>query len=458
MGATIDSLTRDFSWAVTGALQEHAAARSGVSCPASMLKNAPSARQAFPGSVLRLRDGSIQVVDFTGRSALRRLRVSGFGEACHAGRPVALDPLRSDAARRGLAYTPSVHTQPDHASSYHCLHMLPRLALPPTMLSAASLAVKVPFDCGLLSETCAAPGLTMISINLLSSVAIAPKAQGLNFLERICNSVDGPADRVSDHLRHYTNLSSVPLILQFGVMGGRTLRTISKVAAAQLPKTKLASIWGFDSFTGLPDEATGNYAAADWKRGAFSATVRTNDLSRQQSRIQSVITRIKARTIGDVHLIPGFYDQSLTQDLGKLISRIGPATYIDVDCDLYVSSFQALDWAFANGLVGVGTMIGYDDWWVLPCATPKSQGIEHFGGEARAHFEIARKYRVTFECFCGPCAPTVNFTKGWRTYFIVRGLSAADAGFSMDAAAVQSFLATNGGCVHHKKRRRAHFA
>ena len=66
MGATIDSLTRDFSWAVTGALQEHAAARSGVPCPASMLKNAPSARQAFPGSVLRLRDGSIQVVDFTG--------------------------------------------------------------------------------------------------------------------------------------------------------------------------------------------------------------------------------------------------------------------------------------------------------------------------------------------------------------------------------------------------------
>ena len=66
----------------------------------------------------------------------------------------------------------------------------------------------------------------------------------------------------------------------------------------------------------LPDEATGNYAAADWKRGAFSATVRTNDLSRQQSRIQSVITRMKARTIGDVHLIPGFYDQSLTQDLG----------------------------------------------------------------------------------------------------------------------------------------------
>ena len=49
MGATIDSLIRDFSWAVTGALQEYAAVRSGVPCPASLLKNAASARQAFPG-------------------------------------------------------------------------------------------------------------------------------------------------------------------------------------------------------------------------------------------------------------------------------------------------------------------------------------------------------------------------------------------------------------------------
>ena len=36
MGATIDSLIRDFSWAVTGALQEYAAVRSGVPCPASV--------------------------------------------------------------------------------------------------------------------------------------------------------------------------------------------------------------------------------------------------------------------------------------------------------------------------------------------------------------------------------------------------------------------------------------
>ena len=59
MGATTDSLTRDFTWAVADALQTFAAERSGVPCPALLLKKAASARQAFPGSVLRLRDGSI---------------------------------------------------------------------------------------------------------------------------------------------------------------------------------------------------------------------------------------------------------------------------------------------------------------------------------------------------------------------------------------------------------------
>ena len=62
----MDSLTSDFSWAVTGALQEHAAERTGVPCPASLLKRTSSARQAFPGSVLHLRDGSVHVVDFAG--------------------------------------------------------------------------------------------------------------------------------------------------------------------------------------------------------------------------------------------------------------------------------------------------------------------------------------------------------------------------------------------------------
>ena len=46
---------------------------------------------------------------------------------------------------RGVAYTPAVRTQPDHASSYHCLHATPPAnhtsplyAVPPTTATAAA--------------------------------------------------------------------------------------------------------------------------------------------------------------------------------------------------------------------------------------------------------------------------------------------------------------------------------
>ena len=63
---TIDSLISDFSWTTSGTLQRHAAEVSGTICPALLLKNTDSARQAFPGSVLCLRDRSKHVADFAG--------------------------------------------------------------------------------------------------------------------------------------------------------------------------------------------------------------------------------------------------------------------------------------------------------------------------------------------------------------------------------------------------------
>ena len=66
MGPTIEALTRDFSWSVIEALRSYDAERTGVPCPAFLLKNATQARQAFHGSVLRRRDGTYHVVDFTG--------------------------------------------------------------------------------------------------------------------------------------------------------------------------------------------------------------------------------------------------------------------------------------------------------------------------------------------------------------------------------------------------------
>ena len=274
-------------------------------------------------------------------------------------------------------------------------------------------------------------------------------------LERICKYVDGPADRTNNMIDTHTK--NTLLILQFGVKDGRTLRKIYNLAADEFQKSKTskAVIWGFDSFIGLPPETVGNYAALEWKPGAYSAAKRTNNRTLQQFHIETIMARIKRKHLNDVRLVPGFYKNSLSRELATRIASYGPAAYIDIDCDLYSSTYQALDWVFSNGLVGVGTMIGYDDWWVLPCILNRSYNIERLGGEAKAHVEIALKYNVTFDCVCGPCVATVNFTYGWRTYYTIRHFSSAHTGFSMPANYVETFMSENRGCVYHRRHKYA---
>ena len=83
-------------------------------------------------------------------------------------------------------------------------------------------------------------------------------------------------------------------------------------------------------------------------------------------------------------LVPGFYNETLN---ASLAARARPAAYVDVNCDLYSSSSQALRWLFAHRLVRPHTLLMYDDWFNTP-----------FGdGESRVHLEVSREFNVTFE-------------------------------------------------------------
>lgn len=74
-----------------------------------------------------------------------------------------------------------------------------------------------------------------------------------------------------------------------------------------------------------------------------------------------------------------------------------------MDCDLYASTQAALDFFFRNELLVVGSVLGYDDWWVLPCGSGNAHLHPLDVGEGRAHREAALKWGVTFECIAGPC-------------------------------------------------------
>ena len=141
--------------------------------------------------------------------------------------------------------------------------------------------------------------------------------------------------------------------------------------------------WGFDSFSGLPEEdaraVRSKTSDVSWQSGSFSASEVLHISS--YSTLESTILRF----INDsrVSLVRGFYNESLTDTLAKE-RRMRPALFVEIDCDLYVSSSAALDWMFANNLIVAGTILVYNDW-IVGGRT----------GEALAHEEACVKYNVT---------------------------------------------------------------
>ena len=114
-----------------------------------------------------------------------------------------------------------------------------------------------------------------------------------------------------------------------------------------------------------------------WSKGAFNAA----DMLQAHSFMGLTVQLDRYIADDRVRWIRGFFNKSLTNSLARQ-QDMRPALFVDIDCDLYSSAYQGLDWMFQNRLIAQGTIIGYDDW-----------GIR---GEKRAHREIAAKYNATF--------------------------------------------------------------
>ena len=175
-------------------------------------------------------------------------------------------------------------------------------------------------------------------------------------------------------------------VYQFGVFAGNSMRQLNKMLR---PHT----LWGIDSFEGLPKTQQPNIH--DWRAGAWAADPRN------------------ASWPHNVRWVAGWYDQ--LDD--ALVSTLGmqPAAYVDIDCDLYDSARAALDFAFRNRLIAEGTLVGYDDWHVLPCGDPAANATADAAlrsGEGRAHLEMSERYLVEWRCVGGSCGckPTPNAT------------------------------------------------
>lgn len=222
-------------------------------------------------------------------------------------------------------------------------------------------------------------------------------------------------------------------IYEFGVWNGGSMTLLQ----ALLPATRM--MWGFDSFKGLPEQTAADLHQKGYSQGDYASHVTPDSLT----------SLLGGPT--KAGMIAGYYNESLTPELKK--SRgMGRASFVDIDADLYMSSFQALDWLFDSGLVGEGTLIGYDDWWVNAC----SKGGEHLNpltsSEGKAHKEIGVKHNVQFRCVNAACRFVPEAAKcphGTGAIFMVERLGAnatPQHGFEMTNHEVSLWKTMNPTC------------
>ncbi|MEW6752168.1 MAG: TylF/MycF/NovP-related O-methyltransferase [Candidatus Latescibacterota bacterium] len=120
------------------------------------------------------------------------------------------------------------------------------------------------------------------------------------------------------------------LVCEFGVYRGATLNRIARL----LPR---ATVWGFDSFAGLPE---------DWRDRFPRGTYAVKGLP---------------RTRPNVRLVKGLYHETLGP---FLLEQPGKARFLHIDCDLY-SSTQTVLQAFAARIVP-GTVLLFDEFFNYP--------------------------------------------------------------------------------------------
>lgn len=120
------------------------------------------------------------------------------------------------------------------------------------------------------------------------------------------------------------------LVCEFGVATGSTINYIAKA----LPET---TIYGFDSFEGLPEDWRDGYP-----KGAFSRTA--------PPEVENNVT-----------LVQGYFDQTLVPFLE---AHSAPAALLHIDCDLY-SSTRTIFQAFSQHLMP-GSVLVFDEYFNYP--------------------------------------------------------------------------------------------
>lgn len=147
--------------------------------------------------------------------------------------------------------------------------------------------------------------------------------------------------------------------MEFGLLKGESVIDAIRQLGGGLKK-----VYGFDSFEGLPSlnqtDEDSAHLTPSFKMGSYRG------FSEQDVR-KNIELSSQIRP-SDLILTPGFFDVSLRGFDKTQLSDSGFPLLFYLDCDLYSSTIQALD--FISDLVQDGSWLLFDDYWCYR-ASPK---------------------------------------------------------------------------------------
>ena len=134
--------------------------------------------------------------------------------------------------------------------------------------------------------------------------------------------------------------------LEFGVYNGTSMSIMYHILKEQ--KVQSSRLFGFDSFEGLPEEASHDDDGM-WFPGEFKCSIDKTKRALENNQVD----------LDKVRLIKGYYSDTLKKELISEL-KINRAGIIMIDCDMYLSTKDALN--FCKPLMKDKTIIIFDDW------------------------------------------------------------------------------------------------
>lgn len=160
-------------------------------------------------------------------------------------------------------------------------------------------------------------------------------------------------------------------IIEFGVYKGKTISIIASVWQDQ-------TIWGFDSFVGLPEDWRTNSQDALHSHPAGHFDLR-NDPK-------------KPTYPTNANLVAGWFNESLPSWIEQ---NPGPIKFLHIDCDLYSSTLTVLE--LLNSQIVPGTVIAFDEMYPW-------NGLKHYDLWEQGEYQALKEW-------------TSKFTRKFKTLF-----------------------------------------